>query len=100
MPLPLVLYGAADCDDTERARQRLRALGIPFREVDVDQDEEAGRFVTFINRGYRSTPTLVFGEGRFKVIVTEPTDEELDQMLQRISRFIFDATPSQEGGSA
>ncbi|MEW6086671.1 MAG: glutaredoxin family protein [Chloroflexota bacterium] len=83
MPLPLTLYGATDCDDTERTRDRLRELGIPFREVNIDHDPEAERFVIFINRGYRSTPTLVFGEGKFKIIVTEPTDQELDQVLIR-----------------
>lgn len=83
MPLPLTLYGATDCDDTERTRARLRELGLPFREVNIDRDPEAERFVIFINRGYRSTPTLVLGEGRFKIVVTEPSAEELVQALQQ-----------------
>lgn len=81
MPLPLVLYGASDCDDTERTRRRLNELGIPLREVNIDRDDEAERFVIFINGGYRSTPTLVFGKGKFKIIVTEPTDQDLDHIL-------------------
>ncbi len=81
MPWPLTLYGATLCDDTERTRQRLNALGIPFKEVNIDHDHEAERFVLFINRGYRSTPTLVFSEDKLKIVVTEPTDGELDQML-------------------
>ncbi len=85
MPLPLTLYGATDCDDTERTRSRLRALGIPFDEVNIDHDPEAERFVVFINRGYRSTPTLVLGSGKIKMIVTEPTDHELDQALTQAS---------------
>ena len=83
MPLPLILYGATDCDDTERTRQHLLMLGVPFQEVNIDQDSEAERFVIFINGGYRSTPTLVFGEGKLKIIVTEPTDQELDHVLTR-----------------
>ncbi|MBI5824556.1 MAG: glutaredoxin family protein [Chloroflexi bacterium] len=81
MPLPIVLYGAADCDDTERTREHLRALGAPFREVSIDRDPESERFVVFINGGYRSTPTLVVGEGKHKLILTEPTNEELDEVL-------------------
>jgi len=81
MPLSLTLYGATDCDDTERTRSHLRALGIPFHEVNIDHDPAAEQFVTFINRGNRSTPTLVLGDGKTKMIVTEPTDDELDQML-------------------
>jgi mycoredoxin len=83
MPLPLILYGATDCDDTERTRQRLHTLGIAFQEVNIDLDGEAERFIVFVNGGYRSTPTLVFGAGKFKLIVTEPTDEELSQAILR-----------------
>ena len=83
MPLPLTVYGATDCDDTERTCNRLRVLGAPFREVNIDQDAEAEHFVIFINGGHRSTPTLVFGAGNFKLIVTEPTEAELDDALAR-----------------
>lgn len=92
MPLPLTLYGATDCDDTERTLQHSRMLGIPFQEVNIDQDDEAERFVISINGGYRSTPTLVFGEGKFKIIVTEPTDQELDQVLIRAGHSIPNTT--------
>lgn len=81
MPLPITMYGATDCDDTQRTRLRLQEYGIPFREVNIDGDTIAEGFVIFINRGYRSTPTLVFGEGKLKWIITEPTEEELDQVL-------------------
>lgn len=81
MPLPLTLYGATDCEDTEHVRNRLLAAHIPFREVNIDHAPEAERFVQFINHGNRSTPTLVFGEGKYKIILTEPTDAELDHVL-------------------
>jgi len=81
MILPILLFGATDCDDTARVRQCLRRLGVPFREINIDHNPEAEQFVLFINGGYRSTPTLVIGEGRFKTVITEPTDEELSQIL-------------------
>ena len=90
MPSPIVLYGATDCDDTQRTRSHLRRLGIPFREVNIDQDPQAEQFVIFINNGYRSTPTLVLGEGKFRLIVTEPTDTELDQVLARAGFSVAD----------
>jgi mycoredoxin len=96
MPLPLTLYGATDCDDTERTRASLRELGVSFREVNIDHDPEAERFVLFINRGYRSTPTLVFGEGTFKIIVTEPTDRDLGQVLIRAGHSIPNTIQSKE----
>lgn len=81
MSLPIVMYGATDCDDTERTREYLRARGIPFREVNIDRDPEAERFVVFINNGYCSTPTLVLGAGKRKIILTEPTNDELEEAL-------------------
>lgn len=95
MPLPLTLYGATDCDDTEHTRDRLRELGIPFREVNICHDSEAEQFVRFINHGYRSTPTLVFGANKFKIIVTEPTDEELYQVLTQAG-YAMPSTPQSE----
>ncbi len=83
VPLPLTLYGAGDCDDTERTRGLLLAWAIPFGEVSIDHDPAAEQFVVFINGGFRSTPTLVFGAGRFKLVLTEPTDEELADGLRR-----------------
>lgn len=81
MPLPITLYGSTHCDDTERTRHSLQRLGIPFSEVNIDHDPAAEQFVIFINRGYRSTPTLVIGDSKTKLILTEPTDEELSQVL-------------------
>jgi mycoredoxin len=82
MPEPITIYGATDCDDTERVRARLVALRVPFRETNIDHDTDAACFVRVVNGGNRSTPTLVFGAGRCKRVVTEPTDAELDQILR------------------
>lgn len=82
-PLPLTLYGGIDCDDTERVTGRLDALDVPYELVIIDADPAAERFVIFINNGFRSTPTLVFGRERYKLLITEPTDEELDAVLAR-----------------
>ncbi|MCS6844538.1 MAG: glutaredoxin family protein [Caldilineales bacterium] len=81
MALSLTLYGSTDCDDTERTRLWLEEHGVHFCEVNIDHDAEAERFVIFINRGYRSTPTLVFGEGKRQLVLTEPTDDELAAAL-------------------
>jgi mycoredoxin len=81
LPIPLTVYGGDDCDDTEHVVGRLREWNVPFRLVILETHPEAERFVLFINGGYRSTPTLVFGDGRLKTILTEPTDEELAEAL-------------------
>lgn len=92
IPLPLTLYGGIDCDDTEHVVDRLAALDIPYRLVIIEHDPDAERFVIFINGGYRSTPTLVFGEGRYKIVLTEPTDEELARVLRGAGFAVHGAT--------
>ena len=77
----IVIYGATTCDDTERTREFLHKRGIPFEEVNIDHDRAAEQFVIFLNNGYRSTPSLVSGEGRRKTILVEPTNEELENLL-------------------
>ncbi len=81
MPEPLTLYGAGNCDETERTRKNLRRWGVSFREIDILQDDNAAIFVRTISGGNQSTPTLVFGDGKRKLVLTEPTDDELLQAL-------------------
>jgi mycoredoxin len=81
MSLPVTLYGSTNCDDTERTRAYLNALGVPFNEINIDDDPAAENFVIHINRGYRSTPTLVIGDGKVKILLTEPTNDELEKVL-------------------
>jgi mycoredoxin len=59
----------------------LNKLGIPFQEINISEDEEAEQFVIYINGGNRSTPTVVLGEGKWKVVLTEPSDEQLEAAL-------------------
>jgi mycoredoxin len=85
MSLSIVMYGSTECDDTERIREHLTANKIPFTEVNLDHNPEAERFVAFINGGFRSTPTLVMGEGQLKTILTEPTNDQFDDIFARLN---------------
>ncbi len=80
-PLPIVMYARPTCEDSELARNRLHELGVPFEEVNVDENPEAARYVEHLNRGFCSTPTIIFGNE--VLIVVEPTVEELDAALWR-----------------
>jgi glutaredoxin len=81
MSLPITVYGATHCEDTAATRLHLRSRGIDYEYVNIDHDPAAEQFVVFVNRGHRSTPTVVVGDGRSKLIMTEPTDSELDDLL-------------------
>lgn len=88
MPLPIVLYSATVCDDSDRTRHCLQQLGYPFDEVNIDHHSAAEQFVVFVNNGYRSTPTLVIGKGQCKLILTEPTDAELIYALSQAANLL------------
>ncbi len=85
MTVPITVYGASDCDDTARTHAALQARGIPYHAVNIDNDPAAETFVQLINHGYRSTPTLVIGSSKRKIILTEPTLEDLDWALSLAS---------------
>lgn len=82
MSVTLIMYGSTDCDDTQRVRFHLNELGIAFSEINIDRDAAAEQFVIYTNGGFRSTPTLVLSAGKFKSVLTEPTDDELDMVLK------------------
>jgi mycoredoxin len=77
------MYGATDCDDTERTRGWLRELGVAFREVNIDHDPESAAFVRVFNGGFQSTPTLVLGSGKIRLIVSEPGYDDLLTALRQ-----------------
>src|SRR5450759_3400814 len=76
---PLLMYGTATCEDTAVTRSRLRALGVPYREIDVDLGSRARDQLSELVGGRVSTPTLVFGDRA--LIAVEPSPRELDELL-------------------
>jgi hypothetical protein len=78
-PPPITVFGRTTCEDTAIVRDRLRALAVPFNDIDLDLDAEATRLVESLNDGNRVTPTLLFG-GTGSVL-REPSLDTLDRRL-------------------
>ncbi|MBK6432331.1 redoxin domain-containing protein [Candidatus Amarolinea dominans] len=76
---PLTLYGAPTCEDTALVRHRLRVLGAPFIEINVERDADASRLVEQLNGGARITPTLTLAGQPGHL--AEPTIEQLQDWL-------------------
>ncbi|MGC3957515.1 MAG: glutaredoxin family protein [Verrucomicrobiota bacterium] len=72
------VYGADWCEDTHATLNHLDALGVPYRYIDVDQDEAAQKWVVEQNHGRQKTPTLDI-DGQ---ILVEPDETELEQALR------------------
>ncbi len=87
MPIPndpqplLTVYGVADCEDTQRTREHLDNLRVPYRYVDLDQDKSAEQAVKDWNEGKRRTPTLELHTRRGTRILRVPDNTELDREL-------------------
>lgn len=79
--LAITMYTRPGCEDSDMAREWLQVHAIPFSEVNIDEDASAEQFVLSVNDGFRSTPTLVFGETSF--IIVEPTAAELQVAASR-----------------
>lgn len=91
----VLVYGAATCEDTAITRSRLQALGLPFREIDVDADPRGLASVLALE-GRRVTPTVVLGDG--PVVLAEPSIETLEERLRTEGAEIDPPTATQIRG--
>jgi thioredoxin reductase (NADPH) len=74
----LIVYGAPWCPDCRRSKRFLSEMRIPYEWVDIDQEPEAGEYVSRLNGGRRIIPTIVFEDGSF---LAEPTNAQLAAKL-------------------
>jgi mycoredoxin len=68
------MYVTTWCGDCRMAKRWFDARGISYEYINIEEDEKAAEYVTRVNRGYRSVPTIVFPDG---TILVEPSPREL-----------------------
>jgi glutaredoxin len=72
------VYGADWCEDTRHTIEHLRGLGVAFKYVNIEEDEQAREWVRSHNDGKERKPTLdLAGQ-----VLSTPTDRELDCALR------------------
>ena len=69
---PIMVYRRSWCEDSGAAVEHFEREGIPYREVDIEEDKEAAKGVEFITGGHHITPTLVHS---MHAIIFDPWDE-------------------------
>jgi mycoredoxin len=52
------MYTRIECEDSIAARDFLRQRGVPFEEVNIDENPKALAFVMSVNEGKQRTPTF------------------------------------------
>ncbi len=77
-PSQIVVYAASWCSDCKRARAIFDEYQVPHLLVDIDQDVRAAEYISRINNGMRSVPTILFPDGTKLV---EPSSIELTNKL-------------------
>jgi mycoredoxin len=75
----ITLYIRPWCGSVLRVKRWLDQQGIPYTEVDVNQDAEAARQVEELNHGYQSVPTILFDGVH---VATEPSTQEMERLLR------------------
>lgn len=70
----LVMYTTSWCGSCVRLKRFLSRAAIAFREVDIEVDAEAARFVSSVNRGNHTVPTIQFADG---TVLTNPTPAQV-----------------------
>lgn len=74
----ITIYGTTWCRDCYQALNILKSHNINYQWIDIDQDQQAEKFVIQTNRGFRSVPTILFEDGS---ILVEPSQSELQSKL-------------------
>jgi len=59
----LTMYSTPWCGYCQRLKAQLTLAGVSFKEVDIEQDEEAAAVVASVNGGNLTVPTLLLPNG-------------------------------------
>jgi mycoredoxin len=74
------MYTTSWCGYCFRLKKVLKTEGIAFIEVDIETDPAAAEFVSSVNGGNQTVPTLKFADGS---TLTNPSGAEVKAKLKR-----------------
>jgi glutaredoxin len=92
----LIVYGRTfPCPDLSRARRFLEANSIQYRQINIDQDEDAGEFVEQWV-GHRSVPTIIVAERGTTAPIADPAPLPPGRSARSFDRGTMITEPSNE----
>lgn len=74
------VYGADWCGDTQQTLRQLDNLGVAYDYVNVEEDEQAARWVREQNDGKERKPTVKIGE---QEVLSVPDESALESALRK-----------------
>ncbi len=78
MTARVTMYTTSWCGYCVRLKKGLENVGIAFREVNIEQDENAALRVMQVNGGNQTVPTLEFADGS---ALTNPSVAQVQDKL-------------------
>lgn len=75
---PVTMYSTSWCGYCLRLKAALKAAGIAYTTIDIDDDPVAAEFVASANGGNRTVPTVRFADGS---TMTNPSVKEIKAKL-------------------
>ena len=78
----VIMYTTPWCGYCNRLKTVLKASGISYDEVDIEQDTGAAQFVGSVNGGNHTVPTLKFADGS---TLTNPAANEIEAKLAELA---------------
>lgn len=76
-----VMYSTQWCGYCKRLKSMLKADGIEFTEIFLEQDPDAVEIVERVNKGNQTVPTLVFSDG---MSMTNPSLSKVKEKLSSL----------------
>ena len=73
------MYSTPWCGYCHRLKGQLDREGIPFADVDIEQQPDAAALVESVNNGNQTVPTLVYADG------SAQTNPSLAQVKQKLA---------------
>jgi mycoredoxin len=78
----LTMFTTTWCGYCHRLKTALKASGISYDEVDIEQDAAAAEFVGSVNGGNRTVPTVKFADGS---TMTNPSARDIKAKLAEVA---------------
>lgn len=78
----LTMYTTSWCGYCIRLKTVLKANGISYQEINIEHDPSAAEFVSSVNNGNRTVPTVKFADGS---TLTNPSAAQVKQKLAELA---------------
>jgi mycoredoxin len=74
----ITMYSTTWCGYCRRLKSQLDREGIPYNEVNIEEDEASASFVESVNDGNQTVPTVLFPDG------SAATNPSLAEVVERL----------------